>query len=145
MFIEPTITWVPSGFSGYIWLDTKIVLKKKNEASQHISLNTAHSGCKTGAVSCHHLHILSKSFCLCSHFSPLGSHFHISTELRYVGFNRKPNCPTILACPTIVLAPQSFGMYRISDIRPGIRYPVGSCIRYPVSGTKHISGIIIII
>ena len=31
MFIEPTITWVPSGFSGYIWLDTKIVLKKKKE------------------------------------------------------------------------------------------------------------------
>ena len=29
MFIEPTITWVPSGFCGYIWLDTKIVLKKK--------------------------------------------------------------------------------------------------------------------
>ena len=29
MFIEPTITWVPSGLSGYIWLDTKIVLKKK--------------------------------------------------------------------------------------------------------------------
>ena len=28
MFIEPTITWVPSGFTGYIWLDTKIVLKK---------------------------------------------------------------------------------------------------------------------
>ena len=28
MFIEPTITWVPSGFSGYIWLDTKIVFKK---------------------------------------------------------------------------------------------------------------------
>ena len=28
MFIEPMITWVPSGFSGYIWLDTKIVLKK---------------------------------------------------------------------------------------------------------------------
>ena len=27
MFIEPTITWVPSGFSGYMWLDTKIVLK----------------------------------------------------------------------------------------------------------------------
>ena len=24
--LEPTITWVPSGFSGYIWLDTKIVL-----------------------------------------------------------------------------------------------------------------------
>ena len=30
MFIEPTITWVPSGFSGYIWLDAKIVLKKKD-------------------------------------------------------------------------------------------------------------------
>ena len=29
MFIEPTITWIPSGFSGYIWLDTKIVLKRK--------------------------------------------------------------------------------------------------------------------
>ena len=28
MSIEPTITWFPSGFSGYIWLDTKIVLKK---------------------------------------------------------------------------------------------------------------------
>ena len=30
MFIEPTITWVPSGFSGYIWLDKKNVLEKKN-------------------------------------------------------------------------------------------------------------------
>ena len=29
LFIEPTITKVPSGFSGYIWLDTKIVLNKK--------------------------------------------------------------------------------------------------------------------
>ena len=28
MFIEPRITRVPSGFSGYIWLDIKIVLKK---------------------------------------------------------------------------------------------------------------------
>ena len=28
MFIEPTITWVSSGFSEYIGLDTKIVLKK---------------------------------------------------------------------------------------------------------------------
>ena len=28
MFIEPTITWVPSGFSGYIWLETTIVLKR---------------------------------------------------------------------------------------------------------------------
>ena len=27
MLKEPTITWVPSGFTGYIWLDTKIVLK----------------------------------------------------------------------------------------------------------------------
>ena len=27
MCIEPTITWVPSGFSGYISLDTKIALK----------------------------------------------------------------------------------------------------------------------
>ena len=27
MFIEPMITWVPSGFSGYIRFDTKIVLK----------------------------------------------------------------------------------------------------------------------
>ena len=27
MFIEPTITWDPSGFSGYIWLDTEIVSK----------------------------------------------------------------------------------------------------------------------
>ena len=29
MFIEPTITWVSSGFSEYIWLDTKIVFTKK--------------------------------------------------------------------------------------------------------------------
>ena len=27
MFTEPTITWVPSGLSGYIWLDTKTVIK----------------------------------------------------------------------------------------------------------------------
>ena len=27
MFTESTITWVPSGFFGYIWLNTKIVLK----------------------------------------------------------------------------------------------------------------------
>ena len=43
MFIEPTITWVPSGFSGYIWLDTKIVLKKKKKKI------VAHSG-QTGDV-----------------------------------------------------------------------------------------------
>ena len=29
MFLEPMITWVPLGFSGYVWLDTKIVLKNK--------------------------------------------------------------------------------------------------------------------
>ena len=34
MFIEPTITRVPSGFSGYIWLDTKIVFKKKEPSLQ---------------------------------------------------------------------------------------------------------------
>ena len=28
MFIDPTITWVPSGFPGYIWLDTKVVLTR---------------------------------------------------------------------------------------------------------------------
>ena len=28
MYIEPTISRVLSGFSGYIWLDTKIVLKQ---------------------------------------------------------------------------------------------------------------------
>ena len=37
MFIEPTITWVPSGFSVYIWLDTKIVLKKsENQTVQPV-------------------------------------------------------------------------------------------------------------
>ena len=30
MFIEPTITWVPSVFSGYIWLDTKKLCKKNS-------------------------------------------------------------------------------------------------------------------
>ena len=33
MFIEPTITWVE--FSGYIWLDTKIVFKKKYKLQSH--------------------------------------------------------------------------------------------------------------
>jgi len=28
MSIEPKITWVLTRFNGYIWLDTKIVLKK---------------------------------------------------------------------------------------------------------------------
>ena len=31
MFIEPTITWVPSWFFGYIWLDTKIVFEKNDD------------------------------------------------------------------------------------------------------------------
>ena len=35
MFIEPTITWVPSGFSGYIWLDTKICVEKKKKYIGH--------------------------------------------------------------------------------------------------------------
>ena len=38
MFIERMITWVPSGFSGYIWLDTKIVLKKMLINAQSASL-----------------------------------------------------------------------------------------------------------
>ena len=33
VFIEPMITRVPSGFSGYIWLDTKIVFKEKCHSS----------------------------------------------------------------------------------------------------------------
>ena len=31
MFIELTISWVSSGFSVYIWLDTKIVFKKRRD------------------------------------------------------------------------------------------------------------------
>ena len=38
MFIEPTITWVPSGFSGYIWLDTEIVFKKTCTHPKHTVL-----------------------------------------------------------------------------------------------------------
>ena len=37
MFIEPTIIWDPSGFSGYIWLDTEIVLKNIVFLFQEIS------------------------------------------------------------------------------------------------------------
>ena len=37
MFIEPTITWVLSGFSGYIWVDTKIVFKKNTFLGKYIS------------------------------------------------------------------------------------------------------------
>ena len=41
MFIEHTITWVPSGFSGYIWHDTKIVFKKvSNQADDFMSSHT---------------------------------------------------------------------------------------------------------
>ena len=39
MFTEPKITWVPSGFSGYIWLDTKIVLKKNCRLWKHLFKN----------------------------------------------------------------------------------------------------------
>ena len=28
MFIEPTISWVPSGLSGCIWLDIKLALRE---------------------------------------------------------------------------------------------------------------------
>ena len=43
LFIEPTITWIPSGFSGYIWLDTKIVLTKLYYINQVIAnLYSAH-------------------------------------------------------------------------------------------------------
>ena len=38
MFIDPTINWVPSGFSGYIWLDTKIVLKRKKKQKKTLEL-----------------------------------------------------------------------------------------------------------
>ena len=41
MFIEPTITWVPSGFSGYIWLGTKLCLKKNNSVDQIQCLEAA--------------------------------------------------------------------------------------------------------
>ena len=36
MFIEPTITYVPSEFSGYIWLDTKIVFKNMIPDPNHV-------------------------------------------------------------------------------------------------------------
>ena len=31
VFNELTITWIPPGFSVYIWLDTKIVLKERKK------------------------------------------------------------------------------------------------------------------
>ena len=36
MFIEPMITWVPSGFSGYIWLITKNCVKKKSNSNSYL-------------------------------------------------------------------------------------------------------------
>ena len=48
MFIEPTITWVPSGFSGYIWLDTKIVLKKKKKKREQRAVR--YVACATGWI-----------------------------------------------------------------------------------------------
>ena len=47
MFIEPTIIWVPRhpGFSGYIWLDTKIVLKSiRKFPSKIMALSVAYLG-----------------------------------------------------------------------------------------------------
>ena len=44
MFIEPTITWVPSGFSGYIWPDTKIVLKKLGKKRKVIMISVLETG-----------------------------------------------------------------------------------------------------
>ena len=47
MFIEPMITSVSSGFSGYIWLDTKIVLEKNKNikcADQGVQHKKVESG-----------------------------------------------------------------------------------------------------
>ena len=45
MFIKPTITWVTSEFSRYIWLDTKIVLKKKIKVSTKFYLSDCFKCC----------------------------------------------------------------------------------------------------
>ena len=72
MFIEPTITWVPSGFSGYIWLDTKIVLKKflDIDGKQAIDLNSLNLSSNNNTL--HKLHTyriyciyMSYSFFVC--------------------------------------------------------------------------------
>ena len=47
MLIEPTITWVPSGFSGYIWLDTKIVLKMYHTMCDTCVTHMCHTMCDT--------------------------------------------------------------------------------------------------
>ena len=41
MFIEPTITWVPSGFSGYIRLDKNCVEKKNRLSETTLSSNVS--------------------------------------------------------------------------------------------------------
>ena len=60
MFIEPTITWVPSGFSGYIWLDTKIVFKMSDfRQSSEFWLRISHERSEIGtrqSVSIEHLY-----------------------------------------------------------------------------------------
>ena len=52
MFIEPTITWVPSGFSGYIWLDTKTVLKKLTMQGETDHDETCHGRTDLGETDC---------------------------------------------------------------------------------------------
>ena len=44
MFIEPTVTWAPSGFSGCIWPDTKIVLKNREEKTDKRNPNVELKG-----------------------------------------------------------------------------------------------------
>ena len=50
MFIEITITWVPSGFFGYLWIDTKTLLKKdiKLCAKMYVAVNGGQYGCHLG-------------------------------------------------------------------------------------------------
>ena len=60
MFIETTITWVPSGFSGYIlWLDIKLRLK------QYVAYKTAILGTSNRRPAQHlstrHLHLLNET------------------------------------------------------------------------------------
>ena len=59
MFIEPTITWVPSGFSGYIWLDTKIVLKKKKKKKKLVGPNTAVFDIKKNIIPLHNYNLFA--------------------------------------------------------------------------------------
>ena len=50
MFIEPTITWVPSKFSVYIWLDTKIVFKKLEACPELLVLKSVVPGVETATL-----------------------------------------------------------------------------------------------